>query len=242
MKFKDVIAKIFTRGAYDPTWQCNACGRENFNGRFFCDECESELPYNKKAICDHCGRQVKISTSFCSTCKGVLVSVDKARSVFVYENPINKLLKSGKYYKGKYVYDYFAGKLSAILFSEFTNTEVVCSVPMSKERYVKRGYNQSEILAEKVSEITGVPFVNCLEKSKETVRQAKLGRADRLKNLIGSFKVTDKSAVRGKNVAIIDDVSTTGATGEAVAAVLKKAGALRVFLLTVASVPSKNGY
>ena len=54
--------------------------------------------------------------------------------------------------------------------------------------------------------------------------------------------MSDKEAVRGKSVVVIDDVTTTGATGEAVATKLKKAGAIRVYLLTVASVSPKDGY
>lgn len=242
MRFKDFWLKILTLGFYNPRWRCNACGREIFEGGFFCEECEKKLPYNNKTFCNHCGREVVNPAEYCSTCKGVMVSVDKARSVFKYEPPISRLIKRAKYDNEKYILDYFAEKLSFIYFKNFFKSEVVCSVPMSEKRLKKRKYNQSEILARKVSEKINVPFSDCIAKIKETERQAKLSRAERLKNLIGSFKVIDKNAVRGKNVLLVDDVSTTGATAEAVAAKLKKAGALRVHLITVANVPSKNGY
>ena len=63
-----------------------------------------------------------------------------------------------------------------------------------------------------------------------------------MKNLEGVFRVTDKSAVANKTVLIVDDVTTTGATAENIAKILKNANATRVYLLSVASVPSKEGY
>ena len=242
IEFKKLFLKILTFGLYDPKWRCNGCGAEIFGEGFFCEECEKTLPYNDKTVCDHCGRELKNPSGYCSTCKGTMVSVDKARSVFKYESPISGLVKKAKYDNGKYILDYFAEKLSFLYFNEFFRSEVVCCVPMSEKRLKKRKYNQSEILAKTVSAKINVPFSDCIIKVKETKRQAKLSRKERLKNLTDSFKITDKKAVRGKNVLIVDDVSTTGATGEAVAAKLKKAGALRVHLITVANVPSKDGY
>ena len=242
MKVKDFILKILTFGFYRAEWRCNACGKEIFDGNFFCEDCEKNLPYNGKTLCEHCGRAIKSPTEYCLTCKGVLTSVDKARAVFKYEKPISGLIKKAKYNNCKYILDYFAAKLSFLYFANYFKAEVVCCVPMSEKRLKKRKYNQSEILAVKVSEKIGVPFSACIEKTRVTERQAKLTRAERLKNLTDSFKVIDKKAVRGKNVLLVDDVSTTGATAEAVASKLKKSGALRVYLITVAIVPSKDGY
>ena len=242
MKIKEIFAKLLTLGFYDPKWRCNGCGMEMFGDGFFCDKCEKELPYNNKTVCDHCGREIVNPAGYCSTCKENMVSVDKARSVFKYAPPISGLIMKAKYENGKYILDYFAEKLAFLYFNGFFRSETVCCVPMSAKRLKKRGYNQSEILAKKVSGKINVPFCDCVAKVKETERQAKLNRKERLKNLTDSFKVTDKKAVRGKNVLLVDDVSTTGATAEAIALQLKKAGALRVHLITVANVPPKDGY
>ena len=242
MRFKELLVKALTFGFYDPKWRCNGCGKENFNGKFFCENCESVLPYNDKTVCEHCGREIKSPANYCSTCKNVMVSVDKARSVFSYDKPISTLIMKSKYGNAKYIFDYFADKLAFAFFNNNFGSEIVCFVPMSEKRLKKRKYNQSEILARKVAEKINLPVADCLVKTKETKRQAKLGREERLKNLTDSFRVTDKNSVRGKNVLLVDDVSTTGATAEAIAAKLKKAGALRVHLLSVANVPPKDGY
>ena len=104
----------------------------------------------------------------------------------------------------------------------------------------KRGYNQGELLASFTSKLIEVPCYKLVRKKKETTRQAKLDRSQRLKNLINVYSVIRTKAVFGKKILLIDDVTTTGSTAEAMAKVLKKAGATKVFLLTVATVPMND--
>ena len=113
---------------------------------------------------------------------------------------------------------------------------------MTDKALKRRGYNQSRLLAEKLSVLINVPVFDCIKKVKETQRQATLGRAERLKNLDGAFRVFDKKLIAGKSVLIIDDVSTTGATAQVIAKRLKSAGAKIVNLLTVASTPPIDRY
>ena len=98
------------------------------------------------------------------------------------------------------------------------------------------------MLAEEVSKITSVPLYDGIEKVKETKRQAKLNRQERLKNLEGAFRVFERAKIKDKEIVLIDDVSTTGATAQAVADKLKRAGAKRVYLITVASTPPFEKY
>ena len=130
MGFKEFCLKILSLGFYDPHWRCNSCGKEIFEGGFFCEECEKLLPYNNKTFCDHCGREVINPTGYCSTCKNTMVSVDKARSVFKYGKPISGLIKKAKYDNGKFILDYFAEKLSFLYLKNLFRSEVVCCVPI----------------------------------------------------------------------------------------------------------------
>ena len=61
---------------------CNICGREIFSGKYFCEQCESELPKNNQTVCNHCGRKVLNSEEYCLSCKGRETYFEKARSVF----------------------------------------------------------------------------------------------------------------------------------------------------------------
>ncbi len=239
--FLEKLKKAFKKYFYNPKWRCLACGKEIFEGNF-CPECSNMLPFNDKVICEHCGRQVIGKEEYCSTCKGVLVSLDKCRSAFNYQPPISTLIKKMKYDNGKYIANQLAEYLAPLYFKNYFNVDYITFIPMTKAAEKKRGYNQGEILAIATSNKVGVPVLECLKKVKETERQANLGRAERLKNLTTAYRVTTRKAIRNKRILIIDDVSTTGATAQAAADKLKRAGAERVYLLTVASVPPVDKY
>ena len=113
---------------------------------------------------------------------------------------------------------------------------------MTEKAERRRGYNQSKLLAQKLSERVGVQVVECLVKTKETQRQAKLTANERRKNLVDAFKVINKKVVKDKSVLIVDDVTTTGSTAQILAKKLKSAGVKKVYLITVASVPPFDKY
>ncbi len=238
MRIKNFLSKVLDLIFFNKKWRCNNCGKEIFNGEYFCEQCKDKLPFNDGLICQHCGRKVEAPTDYCFTCKGVLTSVDKSRSVFVYEKPISQMISKAKYFGRKYYLDIFAEYLSNLYFKNYFNADLITFVPMTEKAQKKRGYNQSKILAEQLSKIVNVPVFYGLEKKKETERQATLNKEQRLKNLVDAYKITDKKSVKGKSVLIVDDVTTTGSTAEALSNKLKKAGATEVFLLTVASVPA----
>jgi ComF family protein len=107
-------------------------------------------------------------------------------------------------------------------------------MPLHWLRRWKRGFNQAALLARLLAKRLKVPSKTVVRRIKSTVPQAGLTMAQRRDNLSGAFQVRDRSAVEGKNVLLVDDVLTTGATVNACAGVLKRAGASRVTVLTVA--------
>ncbi len=243
MNLIERIHLLIEKAFFNSKWKCLLCGDEIFDeSKRFCENCESTLPFNEGAICEHCGRKVIASEPYCSTCKGVLVSLDACRSCFNYQKPIDKLIKDVKYHNKRYLIDYLSERLSLLYLKNYFNADGFVFVPMTKKAFNKRGFNQSELLARKVSERTNVPVLDCLEKVKDTKRQATLTRAERLKNLDSAFRVKDRKVVKDKTLVIVDDVSTTGATAQAIASKLKRAGATKVYLITVASTPPIEKY
>jgi ComF family protein len=240
--FINRLKAFFRLHLFNPKWRCLSCGKEIFNEKYFCNECEEELPYVDKYYCEHCGRKLLAPSNYCSSCKGKSIYVDKARSLFNYEKPIDGFIQQLKYYDKRFVADIFGEKLANLYRKNYFNADCLCFIPMTKKSKRKRGYNQSELIANSLSKQISVPVKELVTKEKETVRQAKLSREERLKNLKGCFKPKSKKEIDGKTIVLIDDVLTTGATSEAVAEVLKKKGAKAVYLLTVASVTSKEGY
>lgn len=147
-----------------------------------------------------------------------------------------------KYDNGKYIAEQLSEFLAPLYFKHYFNADYITFIPMTEKAERKRGFNQGELLAKATASRVGVPVLKCLKKVKDTERQANLGRAERLKNLSTAYRVTTRKAIRDKSVLIIDDVSTTGATVQAAADKLKRAGAKRVYLLSVASVPPIEKY
>ena len=108
-------------------------------------------------------------------------------------------------------------------------------IPVSKERFKERGYNQALLLANQISEkFDNKPIFEVLEKIKQTKDQVGLNFQERQENLNGSIKVCEKELVRDKDILLVDDVLTTGATANVCAEVLFKAGAKSVKLITFA--------
>ncbi len=146
------------------------------------------------------------------------------------------------------IYDKILEELSDLSMMENFNNIILIPIPLSAKRYKERGYNQAELICKKLIELdTRQPgrltsFVlenNILIKHKETEHQARIeNRTERLKNIIGSFAIkNDKQnaeLVKGRNIILIDDITTTGATLSEAKKVLKQAGARKIIAFTVA--------
>ena len=216
---------------------CNLCGREIFSGEHFCEECESNLPKNNDVICNHCGRKVLNAEEYCNSCKGRETYFEKARSVFDYKEPIKGLIYQLKYNGKRYLAQIFASRMAMLYISNYYNCDFALAVPMSEQRLKVRKYNQAQLLAESLCEKVGIPHESdLLLKVVETARQTGLSASVRRQNLKGTFKIADKSRVKGKRILLVDDVMTTGATVECISELLIKNGAKEVLVLTVASV------
>ena len=236
LKVKKFICKFFDKNLFNINWTCSICGEDVFDKGYFCEDCKKLLPKIGDNFCNHCGRPTKTKEVYCLTCKGILSSIDKGRSSFVYKSPISNLIKKLKYENARYLAEVFAYYLSETYKISNFDADLITFVPMTAKSKRQRGYNQSELLARFTSKLLQIPVKNLVRKKKETIRQAKLDRSQRLKNLLGVYGVINKKSVCGKKIVIIDDVTTTGSTAEAIAKVLKKAGATKVYLLTVATV------
>ncbi len=138
----------------------------------------------------------------------------------------------------KYERDIALGDTFAVFLIQLYNeyrwpVDIVVPVPLSKKRFRERGYNQSAYIALPVSLGIKKPITfKALYRIKETKPQFDLSPEERWQNVNGAFK-TNKNIINGKNVLLIDDITTTGATINACAKSMKDAGALSVHALTV---------
>lgn len=234
MKTFDKISNLITKAFFYDKWTCNACGKEIFEG-YFCKECQAKLVEITENKCNHCGRLSLSSVNFCDSCIENNLYFDVARSVFLYKEPISYLIQNFKYNNLKYLSNYFAEKMAEIYKSENFTCDFITFVPMSDKRLRKREYNQAEILAKNIGKLLNLEVRDIILKVRETEHQANLSFRERIKNLEGSFKVNKKD-VKGLNILLIDDVLTTGSTVQTITKELKKKGAKKVSVLTLASV------
>ena len=226
------IGKFIKENLFPLSFTCDSCGIETFEGNL-CPECLKKTTFNDKATCPICGRKT-VHREICIECKAKPPLFDYAISALIYEGTAVKLIhkfKNGDAYLKDYFADLIVAKLDIVAPIDY-----ITFVPMTKKAERKRGYNQARLLAEAISERINVPVCDVIEKVKDTSDQKALSGKDRAKNLEGSFKAKSKNALLDKNVLLVDDILTTGATADAVCMSLFHAGVMRVFLATIASV------
>lgn len=117
----------------------------------------------------------------------------------------------------------------------FHDADIVVPVPLHVSKELRRGYNQSSFIADGLGDVLSLKVnLNLLERTEASESQTKKSRFARTENVRSVFRVTAPEIVRGKNILLVDDVVTTGATLEAAGAQLVGAGANKIYMATVA--------
>lgn len=227
MKVREILKKL-----NHPNFTCDICGRELFTGERFCAACYTALPWNNGEVCPLCGRKV-LEKGICIECKQNLPIFDGARSAFTHEGEAARLVVRFKHGE-KFLYIALSEALFPLVKS--FDADSLCFVPMTEKAEKARGYNQSRVLAEELARKTELELLDCIEKTRESEEQKSLGGKWRSENLKGCFRVKDRKIVKGRRILLVDDTMTTGATANELASRLKRAGAEKVFLVTVTSV------
>lgn len=166
---------------------------------------------------------------------------DCSRAAVVFDEASQKLVHALKYEDRQE-----AGLLMARMMARagrqlLGEADMILPVPLYRWRLWRRRFNQSAFLAQRLARLSGKPWrADVLLRQRRTKSQVGLDLAERRRNVRGAFVLADGKTgfVAGRNVVLVDDVRTTGATAEACALVLKKAGAAKVSLLTFALVPA----
>jgi len=235
------------RGLVDLVWpkRCLACKKglgSNSVDNLVCRECWAKIKRNLPPFCYSCGRHLEkknLSKNICPACIKEQPYFDRAFSPCVYEGVLKELIHSFKY-QGK---DYLGSTLSKLM-NEFIQEynlpmdfiDFIIPVPLHKTRLREREFNQAEILAKFIAgQFHKELACQQLQRQRYTPSQTELTPQQRLRNVQNSFSVTQNYAFKSKNILLIDDVFTTGATASWAAYALKQAGANIVFVLTLAS-------
>lgn len=214
---------------------CHACA--DTSSGLLCEACLRALPRNDGPRCSRCDLPLPQTAPLCSSCLQRPPSFTRCVSPWLYQAPLDRWLIDFKDKQADFWLPTLANALCERL-TEDQNTplpDLLVPLPLHWWRRWRRGYNQSALLAQYLSQRLNIPYQHALTKTRRGRSQKQLSRRERLRNLKGSFAI--RAPLAGKRIALIDDVMTTGATAETACKTLKAAGAKTVEVWVLARTP-----
>lgn len=210
---------------------CSACGKHLYTGEeAICIKCLYDLPYTD----DHLHPTNRVAKQLWGR-----LSFNGAMAMLYFRKgtKVQRLMHQLKY-NGKTEVGIKLGQLLGqrlLQHSLYQQIDVVIPVPLHPRKRKLRGYNQSEYIAIGLAEVLGITVrANALIRAKFTESQTKKMRYDRYENMTNIFNVSDEQELKGKNVLLIDDIVTTGATLEACGQALLDAGINQLNIAAIA--------
>lgn len=227
------------RGVLGPVWEllfpsrCLGCGRR---GWLICPACQPGIPWLPATLCPRCARASR-DGGICRRCRdGGSPFLTSIRAACRFEGLVRRAIHALKFRHARTLAPLLAELLAEALAPRPIEADLVIPVPLSPSRQRERGYNQSELIAAALAGLVSLPApsVGTLARTRETPPQVGLSAVERRRNLQGAFTCQRPQLVVGQRCLLLDDVMTTGATLEACAESLARAGAARVMALVVA--------
>ena len=228
--------------------RCHICyhflpADEGCNLNYICDNCRTGLIPIASPICSICGLPFAAPAGqdhLCEDCLRKNPWYDLARSRYLYSGHIMESIRDFKYKSRTYLARFLGALLSSFAKKLIRDPKdiLIIPVPLHKSRLRERGFNQSLLLAKKITSSldTQLDYLSLIRK-KNTRVQAGMGREERRKNVKDAFSVINQQSIKDKNILLVDDVFTTGHTLNECARTLKKSGANYVICLTLARTP-----
>ena len=226
---------------------CENCGSQikESNGYAICNDCLSKIKLISEPYCYRCGKPFSAMVYFekeaiCADCLNRKNHFYYVRSVTHYQGVMRKCIHLLKYKKqvklvrplGNLMIDY----LNRDKFIDTEEIDLIVPVPLYKDDYLRRGFNQSGLLAKYIADYFSIPFSeNLLIKKRGNVSQVGLSKKERKSNVQNVYLLNSSAEIKNfSRILLIDDIYTTGATVEACCKELRKAGIKKLFVLTLA--------
>ena len=216
--------------------RCAVCNLEA--GDPLCPGCAQDYFAGAEPRCTTCGLRLPASAGEqrCGACLRSPPNFDATVVLADYAPPVDGMIVALKFAGRLPLADVFGRLLVGAARGVLQGVDAVCPVPLAFERQAERGFNQAQEIARRVAADAGLPLrPELLLRTRQTAAQMDLSLDERRRNVRGAFAC--RGGVTGAHVAAVDDVMTTGATLDEVAAALKGAGAARVTNLVVARTP-----
>lgn len=207
-------------------------------GELICPSCLGRFSFVKSPVCLKCGKEVfSPSMEYCFDCSRHPHSFEYGFAMINYNEISSHAMAAVKYRNRREYLDFFAAEAAERFGDRLRGIGADCliPVPVHPSRLRKRGFNQAEVLAEKLSNRLEIPVCNnLLCRNKKTEAQKELNPQERLKNLEQAFAAKQDIGLDvPERVILIDDIYTTGSTLEACSRALKQAGVKKVYFFSV---------
>ena len=198
---------------------CVVCGKIDKN--WLCKKCELRVKRLEKSC------EVNIQNR----------KYEKLLYIFKYESLIRKLVLGYKFSNKAYISNFFSNIIvnNKKIFCLLKQYDMIIPVPMHKKKMQNRGYNQTELVSQKIAKNLGIQNrPDILQKVVNTTTQSRLGGKARQTNIQHAFFIKNDIEVEDKKIILLDDIYTTGATSEECSRILKDAGAKEILILVLA--------
>lgn len=215
--------------------KCIICGE--LNPHYLCASCLPEIAPVPRPYCLRCGHPMYGPK--CRNCWGRVRSFTTARAAGDFDGVLREAIHAFKYGGMRVLADPLAHLLYRYLTTQsdfpWRRCDCIAPVPIHPARQRIRGYNQSELLAERLSDMTGVPLLTGgVVRNRRTRPQVELSGDHRRDNVRSAFHVPRPDSVKGKNILLVDDVATTCSTIHECSLALVSGGAHNVYVICVA--------
>lgn len=212
--------------------RCCLCGSVTVWDQHICPFCRDKAPFILPPVCDRCGR----SEDAC-VCRKKQHHYERCVAPLYYEGTVKEQILQYKQGGWKDTAEGFAVEMAEVIRREYGGIgfDIVTAVPQDAKARRERGFDPPAAVARRLSERIRAPYAETLTKLYETAPQKTLPAFRRAGNLLGVFDVTAPQAVDGKTVLLVDDITTTGATLDECAKMLRLFGAKEVYAVTMAA-------
>ena len=221
---------------------CLVCRTRIGAHHLLCPQCWRDVHFIRPPLCDVLGIPLPFDTgerTISAAAAANPPAYDRARAVAHFSGAMRALVHQLKYGDRHDARRLFGAWLAESGRDLLPGIDLIVPVPLSRLRLFMRHFNQAAVLAAELSRRTGLPMAPMLlKRTRWTRSQVGMTRDQRRRNIQGAFAVPRhrRARVAGRNVLLVDDVVTTGATADACARALKRAGAARVDVLALALV------
>lgn len=213
---------------------CPFCGK--VTKEEICSACKGKLPYIKEPRCMRCGKPLsRENREYCYDCEKHAPAYERGYALWLHGGSVQRCIYQFKYHNRRIYGRFFAKEL----FSRYEeavrrwNITTIIPIPLSRKKRRIRGYNQAEILAVEFGRMAGIPVERrSLVRIRNTRPQKQMNARERRSNVRNAFAWKGNRKIYG-NILLIDDIYTTGNTIDSAARELKKAGAGKVYFLTI---------